>query len=178
MGARRRALAALRLAASRGVLAGAAAALVACGPDGGANPGPAAGGAPPEPAAPVPAPAPAPAPRPPVRIAFKLDPALTGGAYLGERWVSPPVFEAAAQTGAAFRVEARVEAPADGAAPVTWTPSDPGAVSVSPADGRRVEIAVRRPGRAALSVTAGAHSTTLAIEAVHEGGRWLVTFSE
>jgi hypothetical protein len=177
MGARRRALAALRLAASRGVLAGAAAALVACGPDGGADPGQAGAGALPEPAAPAPAPGP-PAPRPAVRIAFRLDPALTGGAYLGERWVSPPVFEAAAQTGAVFRVEARVEAPADRASPVTWTPSDPGAVSVSPADGRRVEIAVHRPGRGALSVTAGAQSTTLTIEAVHEGGRWLVTFSE
>jgi hypothetical protein len=41
-----------------------------------------------------------------------------------------------------------------------------------------VEIAVHRPGRGALSVTAGAQSTTLTIEAVHEGGRWLVTFSE
>jgi hypothetical protein len=181
MGAGRRALAALRLAASVGLLAGASAALVVCGPDGGAGPGPAAGDPPQEPAAPAPSAEPAPPPppaRPPLRVSFKLDPVLTGGAYMGERWVSPPVFQAAAQEGSTFRVEARAEVAGDPNAAFTWTPSDPDAVSASPAGGGRVELAVSRPGRSTLTVAAGAEATTLTIDAIHEDGRWLVTFSE
>lgn len=177
MDARGRALAALRAAAWLGVLACAGPALVGCGggegeaPSGGAAPGPQ------EPSAPPDAPAPAqPAPRPTVRVAFKLDPALTGGVYMGERWVSPPVFRAAAQQGSVFRVEARVERP-DGTA-ATWTPSDPDAVAALPATGRQVELVISRPGHSALTVRVGEHATTLAVEGVHQDGRWLVTFSE
>jgi hypothetical protein len=113
-------------------------------------------------------------PRPTPRVSFKLDPVLTSGVYMGERWVSPPVFQAAAQTGSAFHVAARVEV----GEPVTWSPSDPGAVSVSPAGDRQVEIAVVHPGRSTLTVAAGADSNILTIDAVHQDGRWLVTFSE
>jgi hypothetical protein len=185
MGTRRRTLAALETAASLLVIACATSALGACG--GGPEPGaPLGGGGPPGDAAPpAPAPDPAPqsapsppAPRPPVRVSFKLDPVLTGGLYMGERWVSPPVFQAAAQTGSTFRVEARAEVVGGSAAPFTWAPSDPDAVAVSPQGGRHVEILVSRPGRSAHSVSAGADSTSLAIDAVQADGRWLVTFSE
>jgi hypothetical protein len=37
---------------------------------------------------------------------------------------------------------------------------------------------VHHPGRSALTVSVGAESTTLTIDAVHRDGRWLVTFSE
>jgi hypothetical protein len=114
-----------------------------------------------------------------VRVAFKLDPALTRGAYLGDRWVSPPVFQAAAQTGSTFRVDARVErAPAGPAEDATWTAGDGDAVAVAPAQGRQVEIAVSRPGRSTLTVVAGGDATVLTVDAVHAEGRWFVTFSE
>jgi hypothetical protein len=184
MGARRRTLAARELVASLSAIA-AAVALGACGPGDGAEPGaPPDGAAPQDGAAPapppqaVPDPEPSPPPaRPPVRVSFKLDPALTSGVYMGERWVAPPVFQAAAQTGGTFRQEARVEVGGSGAF-ATWTPSEPDSVSVSATAGPQVEIAVFRPGRSALTVSLGGESTTLTIDAVHRDGRWLVTFSE
>jgi hypothetical protein len=186
MGPRGRAFAALRAAASL-VLLGSLATAAACGGgDGGGDPGPAAGeagGAPVAPAAPGPSPdapsAPPPAPRPAVRVAFKLDAVLTRGVYMGERWVAPPVFEAAAQAADVFRQEARIErAPAGAVADATWNASDAGAVAVSPTAGREVAISVSHPGRSTLTVAVGADSTVLTVDAVLADGRWLVTFSE
>jgi hypothetical protein len=180
MDARRRTSAAIAWAASLIVLASAAALPVACGPDGGDDPGAPAGGAgPQEPSSapePTAGPAPSPPERPAVRVSFKLDPRLTDGLYMGERWVSPPIFHAAAQTGSTFSVEAKVEGLAAGSA-VTWTPSDPDAVAVAPPGAERVEITVTRAGRSTLTVAVGADASVLTIDAAQAGGVWRVTIA-
>jgi hypothetical protein len=183
MAARRRALGALCIASIIGLAVTSAA---GCGGSDGAEPAPSQSATPPAPAGSSPSPGPGAAPaepappseRPAVRVSFKLDPALTAGVYLGERWVSPPVFQALPQGGDAFHVEARAEAPGLSGAPVTWTASDAGAVAVAPADSPQVKITISRPGRVALTVRVGAESTTLDIEAAQASGLWQVTFSE
>lgn len=189
MRTRERTSAALARTALLIVTAAAAALSAACGPDGGDDPAPVGPQQPslpqPEsqdPSAPGSGPTFAPPAPPAVRVAFLLDPRLTDGLHKGEQWVSPPVFRAAAQTGATFTVEARVEALAASGrwrrTPlVAWTPSDPDAVSVAPPGKQHVVITVARPGRSTLAVTAGAKSTVLTIDAVQANGVWQVSIS-
>jgi hypothetical protein len=114
-----------------------------------------------------------------VRVSFKLDPRLTDGVYMGERWVSPATFHAATQTGSAFSNEARVEHAAGGSpASATWTASDPAAVGIAPASGRQVQITVFRPGRSTLTVTVGEDAAILTVDAAHTNGTWVVTFRQ
>ena len=189
MRTRGRTSAALARTALLMVTAAAAALLAACGPDGGDDPAPVGPQQPspqqptsPDPSAPGSGPTFAPPAPPAFRVAFLLDPRLADGLSMGERWVSPPVFRAAAQTGATFTVEARVE----GLAAfgrwrrtqfVAWTPSDPDAVSVAPPGKQHVVITVARPGQSTLTVAAGAKSTVLTIDAVQADGVWQVSIA-
>jgi hypothetical protein len=87
-----------------------------------------------------------------IHISFKLDPRLTKGLYMGERWVSPPTYTTTLET-----VEAKVAGvdPRGGVRNISaqWTPSDPEMVTVSPSEGQEVKIAVKRPGETTLRVT-------------------------
>ena len=105
-----------------------------------------------------------------MEFSFKLDPRVTQGVYMGERWVSPSKYSGV-QTGETFTVEAKAEG-VDGRGKVTdisptWTPSDPDMVGVSPAEGHKVEITVRRAGESTLNVSSQGFSKKLLIKATY-----------
>ena len=105
---------------------------------------------------------------PAINVSFKLDPRITRGMYMGERWVSPPTYTAA-QTGKEITVDARVDGldaagKLAGASPA-WRAEDPDMVRVSPAHGRQVRITVRRSGESVLSVTCGKATRKLTVKA-------------
>jgi hypothetical protein len=100
------------------------------------------------------------APAPPagaVELWFRLDPRLTTGLYMGERWVSPPVFSIALDADGFVEARARCLDPggAEADAIATWTPADAGLVVVTPPQGRQVRIAIARAGESALRITCG-----------------------
>lgn len=102
-----------------------------------------------------------------IQVSFKLDPRILSGVYGGERWVSPPTYTTTLDT-----VEARV-AGTDSKGGIRnisakWTPSDPEMVTVSPSEGQRVKIAVKRPGETALNVTSDGVSRQLSIKAAYK----------
>jgi FKBP-type peptidyl-prolyl cis-trans isomerase FklB len=72
-----------------------------------------------------------------IKMSFKLDPRLTRGRYMGDRWVSPPTYTGVRQEGKEYAVEARAEGLDAKGRPMRispeWIPSDPGMVTVSPA---------------------------------------------
>jgi len=108
-----------------------------------------------------------------IAVSFKQDPRLTKGLYMGERWVSPPLYQPAVQEGKTLTVEARVHGvDAKGnkmkIAP-TWTPSDSEMVTVTPGEGSDVKIAVKRAGKSTLKVSAPGVSKELSIKATEEG---------
>ena len=108
-----------------------------------------------------------------ITVSFKLDPRLTKGLYMGERWVSPPVYQPAVQEGKTLTVEARahgVDAKGN-KMKITpkWTPSDPGMVAVTPGEGSDVKIVVKRAGKSTLKVAAPGVSKELSIKATEEG---------
>jgi FKBP-type peptidyl-prolyl cis-trans isomerase FklB len=102
-----------------------------------------------------------------INISFKVDPRLTRGLYLGDRWVSTPQYTGA---GSQEVVEARVEGvdnqgrsrPVD----AEWLSADPEMVTVSPSQGMEVKITVKRAGEGRLRVTSRGISKELAIKMV------------
>ena len=108
-----------------------------------------------------------------ITLSFRLDPRLTKGLYMGDRWVSPPTYQTALGT-----VEARAHfldtrgrrADISG----TWMPAAPDMVSVSPNRGHEVKITVHREGQSSLKVDYGDFSKTLTVKAVRQGGVWRV----
>jgi hypothetical protein len=115
-----------------------------------------------------------------IRFLFKLDPRLTKGLHMGERWVSPATF-VGVQEGAVFTIAVRARAAAAGAPRgtlPTWLPSEPDMVAVTPHEGDEVELTVLRPGRSTLSVTAAGTARNLVVDAVEDAGGLRVSISQ
>jgi FKBP-type peptidyl-prolyl cis-trans isomerase len=111
-----------------------------------------------------------------IQVSFKLDPRLTGGLYIGERWVVPPY------TTTLDTVEARV-AGTDSKGGLRkinpqWTPSDPEMVTVSPSEGSDVKISVKRAGETTLNVTSGGVTKQLTVKAAARNEGMLVEIAQ
>jgi len=106
-----------------------------------------------------------------INVAFKLDPRITRGLYMGDRWVPLPY----TQIGEAKQVtvEARAEGVDDKGKAVSvspeWTPADPAMVTVTPGRGNAVKITALRPGESSLQVTSQGVSRGLAVKAAYKG---------
>lgn len=118
-----------------------------------------------------------------IEVSFKLDPRLTRGLGMGDRWVSPPTYTSAALTGADVTIEARARARDSSGRPMkdvkpVWTPADPGMVAVAPAERGAVRITVKRAGRSDVTVTSGRVAKKLTVAAVQERGVWRVDIAQ
>jgi hypothetical protein len=101
-------------------------------------------------------------------VAFLLDPGLTRGIFMGDRWVSPPSYFFA-QQGLQYVVQAKaqlintrgdhIDVPAE------WSPSDPGMVAINREASGAVTIVVTRTGDSNLAVSMGNSAKTLHIHA-------------
>jgi hypothetical protein len=119
--------------------------------------------------------APVPAPRgvPRVEFSFRLDPRLTGGLHMGNRWVSPRTYT---RTGDSKTVSVEARARVVGGPPqrsranVAWAASEPDMVEVTPRQGDEVELTVWRPGESRVTASAGGASGRLTIRAAEVGG--------
>ena len=109
------------------------------------------------------------APRPRLAVAFQLDPEVTGGIFLGTRWVSPPSWFFA-QQGKQYVVRAKAQnidssgerTDLDG----NWSVSDPQMVAISRGEDGVVTITVRAPGDSDMTVLAGRDSKRLHVHAI------------
>jgi hypothetical protein len=107
-----------------------------------------------------------------IKVSFKLDPRITQGMYMGELWVSPPVYTRVGK-GKELTVEARVHGIDAKGKPINirskWMPSDPEMVAVSRGQGDDVKITVHRAGQCSLEVTSQGFSRKLSVKARYEG---------
>jgi len=112
-------------------------------------------------------------------VTFKLDPRLTRGAFLGDRWVSPPTYTAVGQ-GMRLDVQVRAYAGEAGGQAVSagWIASDSGMVALAPQTGHEVTISVRRPGVSRIQVVSGELSATISISAVSRNDILQADFSQ
>lgn len=116
-----------------------------------------------------------------INISFKLDPRLTRAQYMGDRWVSPPIFTSTLQMGTELTVQARAKGLDGGgrlmAITPEWIPSDPGMVTVSPDRGGEVKIIVKRAGESRLKVVSQDLTRELRIKAMDRGNAMQVEIS-
>ena len=107
-----------------------------------------------------------------IKVSFKLDPRLTHGVYMGDRWVSPPTYTRVQEPGKPLTVDARVEGLDAKGRPMSispdWIPSDPDMVTVTPDKDGAVNIIVQHTGESRLMVTAAGVSRELFIRAKSE----------
>jgi len=108
------------------------------------------------------------APKPRLAVAFQLDPGVTGGIFLGTRWVSPPSWFFA-QPGKQYVVHAKAQNIDDSGNRIdldgNWSVSDPQMVAISRGQDGAVTITVREPGDSDMTVSAGQASKLLHVHA-------------
>lgn len=106
--------------------------------------------------------------QPKLAVAFRLDPELTQGLYLGERWVSPETYFFA-QPGTQYVVQAKAQDIGAGGEHIDvigdWATSDPDMVAVTRKEDGKVTIVVRHPGESRLTVTSLGQSKVLHVRA-------------
>lgn len=110
---------------------------------------------------------PAATPEPRLVVTFRLDPAVTRGLYLGDRWVSPPEFRFA-QAGDEYVVQAKLQSIDEWGdrsdLSGNWAASDPEMVAITRGQGQ-VTLVVREPGDSRVTVTSGSERKELRIHA-------------
>jgi hypothetical protein len=103
-----------------------------------------------------------------IKVIFKLDPRVTQGMYMGERWISPPKYTRVQEGKKPLMIEAKAmgldaqgkEAPIN---PV-WTSAEPETVKVAPGQGHQVELTVLRAGETKLKIEFQGISKTLSVK--------------
>lgn len=116
-----------------------------------------------------------------IKVSFRLDPRITQGLYMGERWVSPPTFTMV-QEGRTCTIDAQTSGVVSKGKrkkiQPRWTPSDPGMVTVSPGVGNRVKITVRSEGESTLQVALPTASKVLSVKAAYQDNAIRVDISQ
>lgn len=109
---------------------------------------------------------------PGITVSFKLDPRITQGMYMGDRWVSPPTYTSVHE-GTELTVEAKAHGLDARKRPRNirpeWIPEDSGMVTVTPSQGHEVKITVHRAGQSKLKVVSSGVHLELLIKAKYEG---------
>ncbi|QKX18829.1 FKBP-type peptidyl-prolyl cis-trans isomerase N-terminal domain-containing protein [Microbulbifer sp. YPW1] len=117
-----------------------------------------------------------------IKVSFKLDPRLTRGVYMGDRWVSLPTYTGARQIGSEYTLEAKAAGLVEEGQEVRivpeWSVSDPDMVTVTPTENGAVQISVSQAGESRLTVAANGVSRELRIKAVSEDGAMVVEVSQ
>jgi hypothetical protein len=109
-----------------------------------------------------------------IQVVYKLDPRLTGGVHMGERWVSPPIYDIISDR-SKYTIEARVEGiAADGSRTVIaaeWTAADQNLVTVKPTYDNMVSIHITGQGNTSLQISAGGFAKTLDLAATYQASQ-------
>jgi len=101
-------------------------------------------------------------------VSLRLDPTLTQGIFMGDRWVSPAEFYFA-QPGSVFVVQAKVQH-RDGRGELhdfagNWNATNPNMVAIQQ-NARDVTLQIRQPGDSDVTVAAGGETVVLHVHAV------------
>jgi FKBP-type peptidyl-prolyl cis-trans isomerase len=106
-----------------------------------------------------------------IDLSFRVDPRVTRGLYMGDRWVRLPYTQVGENQ--QVTVEARAEGVDDKGKPVSvspqWIPADPEIATVTPNLGKEVKITALRPGESTLQVISQGVSRELAVKAAYTG---------
>jgi hypothetical protein len=117
-----------------------------------------------------------------IKVSFMLDPRLTRGMYMGERWVSPPTFTSTLQEGSEIAVDARAQGlDAAGRSLLVnpeWITTDPDLVTVKPGKKGSAKIIVKKAGQTSLKVVSQGVTKELSIKAIDKGNSLQVEIAQ
>lgn len=117
-----------------------------------------------------------------IRVAFKLDPRLIDSTYGGARWLSPPTFTSAVQSGKTGTVDVKVRGVDVRGKTVSivpeWTAADPDLIAVKPGQNDEFRITVNGAGESTLTVASHGVSKKLLVRAKDLGNAVLVEISQ
>jgi hypothetical protein len=112
-------------------------------------------------------------------VAFRIDPDLMRGSFLGDRWVSPPKF-AFAQPGRQYTTHAKLQSVNDDGTRTDlsgdWSTNDPNMIAISHDQAGQVTIVVREPGEGQLVAVAGGQRKVLQVRATRTDDAMEVAF--
>ena len=118
---------------------------------------------------------------PKLTVAFRLDPELTRGMFMGDRWVTPATYFFA-QQGPRFLVQAKPQQIDSHGAHVDlrgdWSVSNPAMVAVTPGPRGEVTLVVRQRGQARVTVATGSGSKVLQVSAERIDGGMQVRITQ
>lgn len=109
-----------------------------------------------------------------IKVYLKLDPSLTRGVNMGDRWVSLPTFTTTRHPGKQLTVDARAVGLDDRGRQMDkrlapeWLAADPDVLMVSPARGNTVQITALRPGESSLRLAYDSVSIILTTKATYD----------
>lgn len=114
-------------------------------------------------------------------VSFRLDPSVTRGLFLGDRWVSPPVFHFA-QPGKQYVVQAKLQS-VDAQDQYTdlngnWSTDDPEMIAITRHELGDATVVVRRAGEARVFVAAGGETKALRVKALATADAMDVSISQ
>lgn len=114
-----------------------------------------------------------------IDVSFKLDPRITKGLYMGDRWVPPPYTQGGddKQVTVEARAHGRDSSGKSLNASPKWVLAHADIATVTPGEGSQVTITVQRPGETTLRVTADGVSKELGIKAEKQGAALRVVIS-
>jgi len=106
-----------------------------------------------------------------IRISFKMNPSISQGTYVGDRWLLPPYYSV--EEGKEITVEAIAQGfDAQGKLiniSAAWEASDPAMITISPNKGSKVELTILKAGKSELRVAFEGISKKLPIKAWYKG---------
>ena len=114
------------------------------------------------------------------KISFKMNPSITRGIYVGDRWISPPYYSV--EEGKEITVEAVVQSvDAKGkliAISAAWEAGDPAMITISTDKGPKVNLTILKEGQSELRVTFGGISKRLPVKSWYKDNAIHVEISE
>ncbi len=115
-----------------------------------------------------------------IKVAFQLDPRITRGMYMGERWVSPPTYTMVQEQKVTIGAKATglYGKGSEMGISADWNPGNAAMVQVSPSKGEKVELTVLQEGQTDLTVTYAGASKKLSVKAVRQNGNLRVDISQ
>lgn len=115
-----------------------------------------------------------------LEVSFRLDPRITKGLYMGDRWVSQASYPSTtAPDVEPITVPARASggAGAAGKKSPSWTASNPEMVTIWPSQGGEVKLSVRSAGESTVTVKVGERSSSFTVKAAQNAEAWRVDLS-
>ena len=120
-------------------------------------------------------------PKQKIRVAFRLDPDVTRGHFLGERWVSPPTFEFA-QPGRQYTTHAKLQTVGEDGTKTDvtgdWSTDAPRMIAISHDAVGQVTIVVREAGEGQLVASAAGQRKILKVRATRTDDAMEVAFAQ